>query len=333
MACTLSHQEVNFVSGSTAGRERIRPMRTSGRANLAYLLLLSLLIVLSCQTAQDENERSVIDDLGHRIKIKQDVKKIVSLVPTNSEHVCILDCDRLYGVTRYDRFPAELVRRVKEEKIKIIGGGFDPNLEMIIEIEPDLILANGPSQQRVVLPLKRMGYPILSLYPKNIDRLKRDFLLLGEILGRKAKAIKIVKDVERGLKEIQKKTRPKKRIRVYLQTWPNPMITVGKGSFPHSLITLAGGINVFGDMLFDSGKVGIEWIIKRNPQVLIFTDNQAEFVKKIVKRPEWRQIAGVKNNHICLINEAFLRRRIQFIDGLEKIYECLFLRYADDKTL
>jgi ABC-type Fe3+-hydroxamate transport system substrate-binding protein len=111
------------------------------------------------------------------------------------------------------------------------------------------------------------------------------------------------------------------------------MITVGKGSFSHSLITLAGGINVFGDMLFDSGKVGIEWIIKRNPQVLIFTDNQAEFVKKIVKRPEWRQIVGVKNNHICLINETFLRRRIQFIDGLEKIYECLFLRTAEDKTL
>ena len=308
-------------------------MKISGNASTFALYVLTFLFFLRCRPTPQERERVIIDDLGHRIKIKRDVKRVVSLVPTNSEHVCILDCDRLYGGTRYDHFPEELVKRVKEGKIKIIGGGFDPNLEMIIEIGPDLILANGPSQQRVVLPLKRMGYPILSLYPKNIDRLKRDFLLLGEILGRKAKAIKIVKEVESRLKEIQKKTRPKKRIRVYLQTWPNPMITVGKGSFSHSLITLAGGINVFGDMLFDSGKVGIEWIIKRNPQVLIFTDNQAEFVKKIVKRPEWRQIAGVKNNHICFINEAFLRRRIQFIDGLEKIYECLFLRYADNKTL
>jgi len=308
-------------------------VKISGKASTVALYVLTFLFFLSCRPTPQERERVIIDDLGHRIKIKRDVKRVVSLVPTNSEHVCILDCDRLYGGTRYDHFPEELVKRVKEGKIKIIGGGFDPNLEMIIEIGPDLILANGPSQQRVVLPLKRMGYPILSLYPQNIEQLKRDFLLLGEILGRKAKAIKIVKEVESRLKEIQKKTRPKKRIRVYLQTWPNPMITVGKGSFSHSLITLAGGINVFGDMLFDSGKVGIEWIIKRNPQVLIFTDHQAEFVKKIVKRPEWRQIAGVKNNHICFINEAFLRRRIQFIDGLEKIYECLFLRYADNKTL
>ena len=308
-------------------------MKILGKASTVALYILTFLFFLSCRPTPQERERVIIDDLGQRVIIKRDIKRVVSLVPSNSELVCILDCERLKGGTRYDRFPDELVKRVMEKKIRIIGGGFDPNLEMIIEIGPDLILANGPSQQRVVLPLKRMGYPILSLYPKNIDRLKRDFLLLGEILGRKAKAIKIVKEVESRLKEIQKKTRPKKRIRVYLQTWPNPMITVGKGSFSHSLITLAGGINVFGDMLFDSGKVGIEWIIKRNPQVLIFTDNQAEFVKKIVKRPEWRQIAGVKNNHICLINEAFLRRRIQFIDGLEKIYECLFLRYADNKTL
>lgn len=295
--------------------------------------ILSSLLFISCHPPPKERERIVIDDSGRRVKINREVKKVVSIVPSNSELVCILDCERLKGGTRYDRFPDELVRRVMEKKIKIIGGGFDPNLEMIIEIGPDLILVNGPSQQRVVLPLKRMGYPILSLYPQNIEQLKRDFLLLGEILDKKSKARKIVEDVESGLKKIQKKTRPKKRIRVYLQTWPNPMITVGKGSFSHSLITLAGGINVFGDMLFDSGKVSIEWIIKRNPQVLIFTDNQAEFVKKITKRPEWRQIAGVKNNHICLINEAFLRRRIQFLDSVEKIYECLFLRYADDKTL
>jgi len=304
-----------------------------GKASTVALYILTFLFFLSCRPTPQEREKVIIDDLGQRVIIKREVKRVVSLVPSNSELVCILDCERLKGGTRYDRFPAELVKRVKEGKIKTIGGGFDPNLEMIIEIGPDLILANGPSQQRVVLPLKRMGYPILSLYPQNIEQLKRDFLLLGEILGKKAKATKIVKEVESRLKKIQKKTGPKKRKRVYLQTWPNPMITVGKGSFSHSLITLAGGINVFGDMHFDSGKVGIEWIIKRDPQVLIFTDNQAEFVKKIVQRPEWSQIAGVKNNHICLINEAFLRRRIQFIDGLEKIYECLFLRDGENKTL
>ncbi|MEE8115407.1 MAG: ABC transporter substrate-binding protein [Nitrososphaerales archaeon] len=295
------------------------------------LLILSLLFLLTCHPPPQERERTVIDDLGQQVKIKKDIKSIVSLVPTNSELVCLLDCERLKGGTRYDLFPEELVRRIKDKKIRIIGGGFDPNLELIVEIGPDLILANGPSQQKAVLPLKRLGYPVLSLYAQNIEWLKKDFLLLGEILDRKARARTILKGVDRGLREMQKKTAQKKRKRVYLQTWPNPMITVGKGSFSQSLLTLAGGINVFEDMPFDSGKVSIEWIIKRNPEVMIFTNHQLDFVNHIVKRPEWREIDAVKNNHICLIHEANLRRRVQFLDGVNNIYRCLFEKHTNEQ--
>ncbi len=303
-------------------------MKLSGHSVSIYVCLLSLLLFGGCKTTPEDDWRSVTDDLGYQVKIKKDIKRVVSLVPTNSELVCLLDCERLYGGTRYDRFPQELVQRIKNKKMKIIGGGFDPNLELIVEIEPDLILANGPSQQKVVTPLKRLGYPVLSLYAQNIDWLKKDFLLLGEILNRKAKARAILEEVDRGLREIETKTAQKKKKRVYLQTWPDPMITVGKGSFSQSLLTLAGGINIFGDMAFDSGKVSIEWIIKRNPEVMIFMNHHLDFVNRIVKRPEWRELDAVKNNHVCLIHETNLRRRVQFLDGVNKIYRCLFEKHS-----
>ena len=298
----------------------LRPVPMTATLATAFLFLL---FVLEGYPSLGKSERVVVDDLGQRVELKRDIQKIVSLVPTNSELVCLLDCTRLKAGTRYDRFPEELVRRVKEKKIQIIGGGFDPNLEKIVEIGPDVILTNGPSQQRVVLPLKRMGYPVLSLYPQDIEGLQRDFLLLGEILERQAGAKKIVNEVEKGLKEIQKRT-PKKRKKVYLQTWPDPMITVGRASFSQSLLSLAGGVNIFEDMPFDSGKVSVESIIQRNPEVLIFVDKQQEFVKKILRLPEWEQIDAVKNHRICFIDAASLRRTIQFLDGVEKIYRCLF---------
>jgi len=306
-------------------------MKMTGHRVPTYLCLMSLLVFVGCKTAPEESWRTVTDDLGYHVRIKKDVKRVVSLVPTNSELVCLLDCERLYGGTRYDRFPEELIQRIKDKKMRIIGGGFDPNLELIVKIEPDLILANGPSQQKAVSPLKRLGYPVLSLYAQNIDWLKKDFLLLGEILNRKARARTILDKVDGGLREIRKKTAQKKKKRVYLQTWPDPMITVGKGSFSQSLITLAGGINVFEDMAFDSGKVSIEWIIKRNPEVMIFMNHHLDFVNHIVKRPEWREIDAVKNNHICLFHEANLRRRVQFLDGVNKIYRCLFEKHTKEQ--
>lgn len=266
----------------------------------------------------------MIDNLGHRIRIKKEVKKIVSLVPTNSEMVCLLDCSRLKGATRYSRFPDELVKRVREKKIKVVGGGFDLSLESIVEIGPDLILADGPSQQRVVLPLKKMGYPVLSLWPDDIDAIKKNFLLLGEILDRKAEAEKTIKGVEKGLKELNERTRDKTKKRVYIQTWHDPIITIGKDSFPQTLLSLAGGINIFSDMPFNSGKVSVEWIIQRNPEILIFTENQKEAVKRILTLPAWKLIDGIRKRQICFIDRAYLRPTIQFIAGVKRIHACLF---------
>lgn len=299
-------------------------LRSLAKAAISATAFFFLLFFFEGHPLLEEKERTIIDDLGQRVKLKGDVKRIVSLVPSNSELVCLLDCARLKGGTRFDRFPQELVQRIREKKTEVIGGGFDPSLEKIVEIGPDLVLTNGPTQQRVVLPLKRMGYPVFSLYPQNIEGLRRDFLLLGEILDREAKARKIVEEADKGLKEIKRKTGQKRAKKVYLQTWPDPMITVGKGSISQEILSLAGGVNIFGDMPFDSGKVSVEWIIQRNPEVLIFVGGQEAFVDKILKLPEWRQIDGVKNRHICFVDETPLRRTIRFLEGVEKLYECLF---------
>ncbi|MDH3443427.1 MAG: hypothetical protein OEN50_05840, partial [Deltaproteobacteria bacterium] len=70
-------------------------------------------------------DRTIVDDLGFRVAVKSNIRRIVSLVPSNSEMVCLLDCDRLKGGTRYDRFPATLAERVRLKQVEIIGGGFD----------------------------------------------------------------------------------------------------------------------------------------------------------------------------------------------------------------
>lgn len=298
------------------------PSRIS--ATGASALILFSLFFSSCAPSTQPGERTFVDDLGYPVRIQRDVKMIVSLLPSNSEMVCLLDCERLKGGTRYDRYPGQLAQRVKEKKVEVVGGGFDPNLEKIVEIGPDLILVNGPSQQRVALPLKRMGFPVFSLYPRDMDGIRRDFLLLGEILDREEKARMILAGVETRLEEFRRKMRHNAKRRVYLQTWPDPMITVGKDSMSQWILDLAGGINIFGDMPFDSGKISLEWIIQRNPEALIFVDSQREFAERIRKLPGWMEIDGVKKNRLCFIEAAYLRRTVLFLDGVEKVHQCLF---------
>jgi len=268
--------------------------------------------------------RIIVDDLGFKVEVNQNIQRIVSLVPTNSEMVCLLDCQRLKGGTRYDQFPEELKRRTQLKQIEIIGGGFDANLEKIVQLQPDLILTNGPTQQRFAVPLKNMGYSVVSLWPRDMDGLKRDFLLLAELLGQEKKAKSVIDNMQRRFSLIEAKVKNKPRKQVYLQMWTDPLITVGKSSFPDWLVAAAGGINVFGDLPFDSGQVGLESIIQRNPEVLIFLAAQEPFVKTLTKRLGWSTIRGVRASHFCFIDEPDIRRSIEFLDGLAKIQDCLF---------
>ena len=268
--------------------------------------------------------RTIVDDLGFKVAVRDDIRRVVSLVPTNSEMVCLLDCERLKGGTRYDAFPEELKTRMQMKQIEVVGGGFDANLESIVRLRPDLILTNGPTQQRFAMPLRNLGYSVLSLWPRDMAGLKRSFLLLADLLGREEKAHQLIDDMERRFAAIEARTLNKAKKRVYLQMWTEPLITVGKYSFPDWLVSAAGGSNVFGDLPFDSGQVSLEALIRRDPEVLIFLAGQEPFARNIVKRPGWSSIRGVRDGRFCFIDEPDIRRSIGFLDGLKKIQQCLF---------
>lgn len=284
-------------------------------------VLAILLIFLGSISAR---AGTVIDDLGFKVVVKDEIRRVVSLVPTNSEMVCLLDCERLKGGTRYDAFPEELRTRIQRKQIEVVGGGFDANLESIVRIQPDLILTNGPTQQRFAAPLRNLGYPVLSLWPRDMVGLKKSFLLLARLMGQEKRARKLIDDVERRFAAIEARTENKPKKRVYLQMWTEPLITVGKHSFPDWLVGVAGGINVFGDLPFDSGQVSLETLIRRDPEVLIFLAGQETFATTVVDRPGWSSIRGVRDARLCFIDESDIRRSIGFLDGLKKIQQCLF---------
>lgn len=297
------------------------------------LLINALAALLTSVALASAESRTIVDDLGFKVSVKRDIRRVVSLVPTNSEMVCLLDCERLKGGTRYDEFPQELRRRIQLKQIENIGGGFDANLEKIVQLQPDLVLTNGPTQQRFAVPLKNMGYSVVSLWPRDMDGLVKDFLLLGELLGQEHKAQSVVHDIRERFQAIatKEKNHPKKR--AYLQMWTDPLITVGKASFTDWLVSAAGGVNVFGDMSFDSGQISVESLIQRNPEVLIFLAEQAPFVKTLARRPGWSSIRGVRTGHFCFIDEPDIRRSIMFIDGLVKLHSCLFRQAATAQRL
>ena len=83
-------------------------LRSLAKAAISATAFFFLLFFLEGHPLLEEKERTIIDDLGQRVKLKGDVKRIVSLVPSNSELVCLLDC-------------LAISNRVREREAKLKG--------------------------------------------------------------------------------------------------------------------------------------------------------------------------------------------------------------------
>ena len=105
----------------------------------------------------------------------QSPQRIISLLPSLTESVCELgQCRRLVGVDRYSNFPARV------QKLPQVGGGLDPNVEMIVALKPDVVLLATSS--RAGERLQALGLKVVALEPRSHADVQRVMLKLGQLL-------------------------------------------------------------------------------------------------------------------------------------------------------
>jgi ABC-type Fe3+-hydroxamate transport system substrate-binding protein len=71
-----------------------------------------------------------------------------------------------------------------------------------------------------------------------------------------------------------------------------------QASFTDWLVSVAGGTNIFADMSFDSGQVGLESLIQKS-RCADFSRRAAPFIKTLSRRPGWSSIRGVRDGRFA----------------------------------
>lgn len=128
-------------------------------------------------------------------------ERIISLGPVITEELFLLGVgDRVIGNTIYCINPPEA--KTKEK----IGTVIEINIEKILSLKPDLVLATNLTDQKAVKKLKTLGIRVESFsYPENFNRICLDFLKLGKLVGKEKKAKEIIKKSKIDIKNITKK--------------------------------------------------------------------------------------------------------------------------------
>ncbi len=245
------------------------------------------------------------DDLDVRVTLQEPASRIVSLVPAATEILFAIGAgDRLVGRTRFDRHPQEVLA------VPSVGDGVRPSVELIVALEPDLvILFAGPDSRRAADELRRIGVPVLAVRHNTLTDLYRNIGRLGQVTGSSGPSERLSATIREDLESVREATGRLLRRTVYYDAWWQPPITIGRGSYLDSLITLAGGRNVFGDLQRPSPQVSLEAIAAREPEIILYPVHRGvEGRAPVSERPGWHILEAVQSGRVRVFDGELVVR-------------------------
>ncbi|MEI7641157.1 MAG: cobalamin-binding protein [bacterium] len=224
------------------------------------ILLLIFVLVGGCLNAQE----IITDDVGRKVQLTLPVERIVCLSPAHVEMLYAIGAQKtLVAVSKYCDYP------VAATKLQKTGDFLNPDVELIVKLNPSLVISGGGIQKKIIYKLEKLKIPVVVLYPKNLNGISDNIKLLGKLTGREKEAEKIAEKVQKKINAAGVKNE-KQKVRVYAELWNSPAMAIGGASFVNELVARAGGINIFSDALSEYPKASKEEIINRDPQVILF---------------------------------------------------------------
>jgi iron complex transport system substrate-binding protein len=296
---------------------------------LPLLILITALLLGACKSGASHATESItiIDGMNRDVSINTPVQKIVSLAPSNTEILYAINAgEQIVGRDDLSDYPEDA------KTIQSIGGSMGKlNLEAIVTLKPDLVLAAGIISPEQIKSLEDLNLTVYFLpNPETLEELYQNIETVGKLTGHVEDATALNVSLKKRVAEIEKKissgsqTRPK----VFYEldsTEPNKPWTSGPGTFIDLLITKAGGENIGASLTDEWAQISLEELIVQDPDIILLGDAAyGVTVESLHQRAGWESLTAVKNNQIFTFDDDLVSRPgPRLVDGLETLAKLL----------
>lgn len=281
----------------------------------AFLALYLLTLFSSALAIEVE------DDSGRHIVISQPAQRIVSLAPHVTEQLFAIGAgQQIVGAVAYSDYPEAA------KKIPRVGGYSQLDLERILALKPDLIIAwqsgnNAQSLER----LESLGMRVYRSEPRQLDDIARSMERLGQLSGKAQQASQQARRFREKLSELRKQVAPAPPRRLFYQIWNRPLMTVNGEHLINDVITLCGGENIFADLPALTPRLSEEAVVIADPDLIIASGMGVERPEWLDDWRRWPKLLAVKTNRLFVINPNLIQRATpRVLQGAELM--CQFIR-------
>jgi iron complex transport system substrate-binding protein len=229
----------------------------------------------------------VVDDTGAHLSLAQPAARIISLAPGATEMLFAAGAGpRLVATVAYADQPAA-ARRVPR-----IGDSSAIDMERLLVLRPDVIVywpgGNNPAQ---IAQLKHLGFVLYGQQVNRLGDLGGSLLRLGVMAGSVPEARRRGAQIEAQLAQLRARYSKRSPLTALLETWNQPLYTVGGQQLMSDALSVCGAVNAFGDLPQLSPAIQIEAVLTRNPDLIIAAAPPGQGPRWL---QDWRRFPSLK---------------------------------------
>jgi iron complex transport system substrate-binding protein len=256
------------------------------------------------------------DDLSRQECVTHLPQRVISLAPSLTEIMFDLGAGHtLVGRTaRCDEPPEAL-------NVKDVGEYLSPDLERIMSLRPDLVLAPETGMRKeVVARLAGLGVPVFVDASHTLDDIVSSVKRLGLILGRDAEAKAVLTRFRQRRQAVAERVAHTARPVTLLAVGIRPLVVAGGKSFIGSLIREAGGVNVAEHAAIPFPKFSMEQVLRHDPDLIIVLNKECRGQECADRWHMHQELKAVKRKLIYELDADLIARPCpRIIDALERL--------------
>lgn len=278
-----------------------------------------LLLIMPLMFSESKAYLTITDNRDRQVVIKNEPLRIISLAPNITEIIYKLGAsDKLIARTDYCDYPKDVKNKPS------IGSLFQPSIEKIVELNPDLIIASTHFQTELLNKLTDLKLIVVIIDELgSINGVYKNIRDVGDIVNRRVESEDLVNLMKKEISTLTKSISGLEKPSVYyvIDYGEYGDYTAGGGTFISDLIELAGGDNIAKDSI--GWNYSLEKIISKNPSILICSMYYNK-KKGLYEAAGYSRLPAVRDGRVYEIDNNLLDRQgPRVVEGLRELIKIL----------